>query len=367
MSLLTADEIRAATQSEKDMRQLVFDRIEALMPLKDKTGVRDRFETMSNDVRDFPGSTDQNLMNKVAALEIDYAQKIMTGHRPHIQAAQKSLLKDTLIPSWPVVLAIADMVRLAAAPCAMRYYTTRAFNIRTKPFDHTPFTEADLAVQNIIQSGLRALAPNIPFLGEEGLEKRHPNRPFKNKDGQFWLVDPIDGTQTFVSGHPGWSINVALIRNGRPALGIVYVPALDRLYMGLPHQKMAQIRTSSGLTKSIHTRIREADRRTMIKGYAKHAPDALAAFADANKVRRTFKQAGASFRLCRIAEGRADLYAQVIPYHELDTAAGQAVLEAAGGVVIDLKTRETVSYGHQERGFKVPPLAAAAARSLLPA
>jgi 3'(2'), 5'-bisphosphate nucleotidase len=219
---------------------------------------------------------------------------------------------------------------------------SREFAVAEKA-DRTPLTEADLRSQQRILAGLAQLTPEIPVLAEESATVPWSER----RDWrELWLVDPLDGTREFVSRNPEFTINIALVRDHRPVLGIVHVPAQSKDYYGYRDGGYADgAPTSEGgsafrqIVGQTATSIRVAKRAEeplRIVGSKSHRGDSLDALL--TKVgSHVLKPIGSSLKLCLVAEGSADFYPRLGPTMEWDTAAAQAVAECAGARVIDLQ------------------------------
>lgn len=202
--------------------------------------------------------------------------------------------------------------------------------------DDSPVTAADLAAHDVLVPGLKA-SLNVPLISEES---EAPDFEERRQWELFWLIDPLDGTKEFISGSGEFTVNVALIRQGRPVAGVVHAPALGSTYTGLvgrgafrhEGEERRPIRTRdvasrqrSGLPLEVVASRRHSTRATekIIDQLHNH-------FVLLNK-----KSVGSSLKFCLIAEGQADYYPRLGPTCEWDTAAAQAVIEAAGGVVFD--------------------------------
>ena len=213
------------------------------------------------------------------------------------------------------------------------------FQVQTKD-DNSPITEADIASHHVIVDGLTALTPDIPILSEESA-----NAPWEERKTwtRFWLVDPIDGTKDFTNRTGEFTVNIALIENGEPVMGVVTAPALGDAYWGIKGQ---------GAWK------READGSTR-RLAVENPPQAIRAVASKNHMNEDTRhfieqlgehqlvQAGSSLKFCRIAEGQADIYPRLGPTCEWDTGAAHAVLVAAGGKVTQLDGTP-LAYGKEE-------------------
>jgi len=197
--------------------------------------------------------------------------------------------------------------------------------------DKSPVTAADHAAEAIILRGLQSLPVSFPVIAEEEMAAgREPD----TKAGVFWLVDPLDGTKEFIKKNGEFTVNIALVVDRRPLLGVVAAPAFDRLWRGVQGEQTFAEEISKGNTRRIETRL------TPSKGYTIFASRSHASWKnhDLEDFLEQFniaerKEAGSSLKFCLIAAGEADLYPRFGPTMEWDTAAGQAVLEAAGGSV----------------------------------
>jgi 3'(2'), 5'-bisphosphate nucleotidase len=203
--------------------------------------------------------------------------------------------------------------------------------------DNSPLTQADLRSHEVIDSGLRAAFPGIPVWSEEG-------QPLANGPAaaEFFLVDPLDGTKEFLAGSDEFTVNIALVREGRAVAGVVFVPALDQLYVAV--RGHGAFRRDSGGDVRLRTAAPVPGRPLRVIGSRSHGGPALQAWLQQLRVEYTFVPAGSSLKFCRIAEGAADVYPRLGPTCQWDTAAAQAVLECAGGVVLDARGRE-LAYG----------------------
>ncbi len=195
--------------------------------------------------------------------------------------------------------------------------------------DGSPVTEADRAAERVILAALRALTPDLPVVAEE--EAAAGRAPARGGE-RFWLVDPLDGTREFVRGNDEFTVNIALIRGRDPALGVVHAPALGRTYAGAG-PRTATLRLDGGAARPIAAR-RSPEEGALLVASRSHG-DAREIEALTGGVaiagRRT---AGSSLKFCLVAAGEADLYPRYGPTNEWDTAAGHAVLAAAGGRVL---------------------------------
>jgi 3'(2'), 5'-bisphosphate nucleotidase len=195
--------------------------------------------------------------------------------------------------------------------------------------DNSPLTAADKASHEVIIAGLQKHFPEIPILSEEGADIPYEKR----KDwSRFWCVDPLDGTKEFIKRNGEFTVNIALIEAGRPVAGVVYVPVQDKMYFGAVGTG-CWVLGAGGKPKQIT--VRKADQEaglTVVMSRSHPSPD-LEAYLQDIKVAEAMP-VGSSLKLCVVAEGLADLYPRLGPTMEWDTAAGHAVVAAAGGTVL---------------------------------
>lgn len=220
-----------------------------------------------------------------------------------------------------------------------------------KKADASPVTEADRVGEEIILAGLRSLAPETPILAEESASEGD----IPTLGDSFFLVDPLDGTKEFITGTGEFTVNIALVHNGRPVLGAVYAPAIGKLYSGSPRGAFLSLVNADG---EAHSRMAIAARVTPRKGLVavasrSHRSPETDAYLDTLDIAE-FAAAGSSLKFCLIAEGKADVYPRFGRTMEWDTGAGQAVLEAAGGRVVTYPGSDALKYGKSERGFDNP-------------
>lgn len=194
--------------------------------------------------------------------------------------------------------------------------------------DESPLTEADLAAHKIIVSGLTESYPELPILSEESSGIEYKDR----KDWTtFWLVDPLDGTKEFIKKNDEFTVNIALIHEGRPVLGVVYVPAMEVAYMGAVG--LGATKSDSNGESNIQAKESVGEKWVLV-GSRSHRGEAMDNYLQSFE-QYEFISKGSSLKLCMIAEGLADLYPRLGPTSEWDTAAAHAVVVAAGGVVND--------------------------------
>ncbi len=234
-----------------------------------------------------------------------------------------------------------------AGAAIMPFYRQRDTAVRVKS-DASPVTAADEAADALITGALRRLTPAIPVVSEESVESHTPGAPA----GEFWLVDPLDGTREFIGGRDEFTVNIALVRNGTPVLGVVFLPARNEMYAGAMGFGALAIDDSG--QRRIRCRSLPAAGATVAvsRSHGDRAADGalLAGMAVAAET-----QAGSALKFCLVARGEADAYPRAGRTMEWDTAAGHAVLMAAGGSVVDRDGRP-LTYG--KPGFENPSFVA---------
>ncbi|MGJ5182130.1 3'(2'),5'-bisphosphate nucleotidase CysQ [Bradyrhizobium oligotrophicum] len=221
----------------------------------------------------------------------------------------------------------------------------------TDKSDGSPVTEADLAADAVIAEGLARLAPEIPALSEERVGTSAA--PFK---GSFFLIDPLDGTKEFVAGRGEFTVNLALVSEASPLLGIVCAPALGLIWRGLVGRGAERLSfTAAGLgpAEPIRTRPMPKAGEAWIAAVSRSHGDARTDAFIAARPGGERLQLGSAVKFGRLAEGLADIYPRFGPTSEWDVAAGHAVVTAAGGMVTG-ETGAPLRYGERSDGFLVP-------------
>jgi len=236
-------------------------------------------------------------------------------------------MTDSALP-----LPLADLIALGrqAGSAIMEIYDA-GFSVQEKP-DRSPITEADLAAHRLIIDRLQASTPDIPVLSEEST-----GIPWKQRKGwnRYWLIDPLDGTREFIKRNGEFTVNIALIEHHAPVFGLIHVPVTGITYHGRPGR--GAFRTDpDGDTVPIH--VRPLQQPVVIAGSRSHPGHRLRRFL-ANLGQHRIIPLGSSLKSCLVAEGGADLYPRLGPTSEWDTAAAQAIVEAAGGAVTDTRMR----------------------------
>ena len=197
--------------------------------------------------------------------------------------------------------------------------------------DGSPVTVADQEAEEMILAGLRALTPDIPIVAEESVAAGTiPDI----SGGRFWLVDPLDGTKEFVSGRGEFTVNIALLDNFRPVLGSIFAPMLDETYYGAVSDKAYQM-NSDRVEFNISVRPEPEEGLTVVASRSHGDPVRIKEYLKEKIIVEQITR-GSSIKFCAVASGQADIYTRFGPTSEWDIAAGEAVLVAAGGKVIQV-------------------------------
>jgi 3'(2'), 5'-bisphosphate nucleotidase len=240
---------------------------------------------------------------------------------------------------------LIEKIRALAAQAGeviLRYYDGGT-EVRRKA-DASPVTEPDDAAEALIVEGLRELTPDVPVVAEELVAN---GRTPEIGTGPFWLVDPLDGTKEFLSRNGEFTVNIALIEGELPVLGVVLAPAVRRMWWGIVGE--GAFSDAGGRIQRIRARTRPAEGVIAVASRS-HADTETQAFLDKEGVAERISS-GSSIKFCLLAEGKADLYPRFGPTMEWDTAAGHAVLLAAGGHVV---TRHGAPFLYRKPGFRNP-------------
>ena len=253
------------------------------------------------------------------------------------------------LPDADVLLAALESLARAAGAAILDVYHTD-FAVRHKG-DQSPVSEADERAEAVILPGLRALAPAIPIVAEEQVAGGVVPTV---GDGPFWLVDPLDGTKEFIRRNGEFTVNIGLVAGGRPVAGVVLAPADGRLWSAAGGAAWAV--AADGGRRRLTGRACPARGARVVTSRSHNQPEALAAWM-APYPDATLAFAGSSLKFCVLAEGSADFYPRFGPTCEWDTAAGHAVLAAAGGAVT---TFDGAPLAYAKPGFLNPDFVARA-------
>jgi len=231
-----------------------------------------------------------------------------------------------VIDRSPVLEAVLEIAANAARAIMDIYDSDFAVELKD---DRTPLTEADRVAHAIIVEGLGQLSTRLPVLSEESAGHEVENR---RQWDEFWLVDPLDGTKEFVKRNGEFTVNIALIEQHKPVLGVVNAPALDAIYAGA--DSLGAFKQVGGNLTPIEVQ-KPATEPLRVVGSRSHPSLELAAFLETLGPHE-IKSMGSSLKICLVAEGEADLYPRLGPTSEWDTAAAEAILISAGGSMMDL-------------------------------
>jgi 3'(2'), 5'-bisphosphate nucleotidase len=256
-----------------------------------------------------------------------------------------SIMTAGPLPLDSLLAALTPLIHEAGA-LVMRVYATD-FQVEIKD-DESPVTVADRCAEKVIFEGLRRIAPGIPVVGEEAASTGN----IPSVSNRFWLVDPIDGTKEFISRNGEFTVNIALIDHGIPVLGLVLAPAIGRLFGGAAGRG-AWVEDRQG-RRAISVRPVPPEGLTVV-GSRHHGDDSAVTALLAGRRIAAHTTVGSSLKLCLVAEGAADVYPRFGRTMEWDTAAGDAVLRAAGGGV---RTLEGELLAYAKPGFENPDFAA---------
>lgn len=259
-----------------------------------------------------------------------------------------------MIPS-DLISSVKEISQAAGAAILDVYNREGSIEVTSK-HDYSPLTEADIAAHKIIVSALLKLTPEVPILSEESADISWGERQAWST---YWLVDPLDGTKEFIKRNGEFTVNIALIENHVPVLGVVFVPVSGVLYSGAIGY--GAFKQSDGVESQINVASMSVeptlddvknDTKDFVKIVASRSHRGVELDSWIHKVEKSFKKVellsmGSSLKICLVAEGKADIYPRLALTSEWDTAAAQAVLEAAGGTLTDTEFA-TYRYNQKE-------------------
>ncbi|NIK49501.1 3'(2'),5'-bisphosphate nucleotidase CysQ [Variibacter gotjawalensis] len=243
---------------------------------------------------------------------------------------------------------LLEAMTTIAAQASAAILAIAAPKTRTKA-DASPVTEADEAAEAVIVQGLRAISPSIAIVSEESATAETPA-----PTGPFFMVDPLDGTREFIAGRNEYTVNISLIVDGEPTLGVVTAPALGLAWRGRPG-RAERLSLDGSNAAEIRVRSWPAAGAMALVSRSHLDPASVALLERLPGIAQT--ECGSAVKFCRVAEGAADLYPRLAPTREWDVAAGHAVLKAAGGCVVR-PDGSRIPYGDAAGGFLIPSFVA---------
>jgi len=269
--------------------------------------------------------------------------------QPDLGSLAETLLDDLTAITWRAAAAILQVDPAAAD--------------RRLKSDRSPVCAADVVAEAVIVDGLARLLPRLPIVSEEAVAAPRPAAI----GNAFALVDPLDGTREFLVGRPEFTVNLAIVVDGTPTVGLVAAPALHTIWRGVAGKRAERLRLPpGGGLAEVRDVARIATRPLPANGivaavsrshFDERTEAFLSRFAIADRI-----VSGSSLKFCRIAEGVADLYPRLAPIREWDIAAGHAVLAAAGGIVM-APDGTSLTYGQARAGFRLEGFVACGDRS----
>ena len=262
---------------------------------------------------------------------------------------------DKLLSHPEALMNILRRIALQAGELTLKYFDEGGYHGADAKADGSPVTLADQEAEIYIEAELLKILPEIPMIGEESVADGR--KTDLSDQRYFWLVDPLDGTKSFIKGEDSYTVNIALIRDHKPFIGVVYAPASGQLYAGYhdPDTGAAKaIRWSEETGREKDISVRPPPESGLVVATSKNHgdPGKLDDFLRDYKVQKHLAL-GSSLKMCFIAIGKADIYPRFGPTCEWDTAAAHAVLNAAGGMITDVKGDE-LHYGGRDPGFLNP-------------
>jgi 3'(2'), 5'-bisphosphate nucleotidase len=259
----------------------------------------------------------------------------------------KARILEPVIDADAAAALMAPLTELVVRAGAAILAVNRAAMQVDGKLDGSPVTEADLAADRIIAEGLARLVPDVPTLSEERVDLAQP--PYH---GSFFLIDPLDGTKEFVAGRNEFTVNLALVTNGTPLLGIIGAPALGLIWRGLVGRGAERLTTGDGSAAvPIHTRPHPKAGEPWIVAVSRSHLDSRTEAFIAGRPGAVRQVLGSAVKLGRVAEGGADIYPRLAPTSEWDVAAGHAVVTAAGGKITDAHGAE-LQFGRGRQGLQ---------------
>ena len=256
-------------------------------------------------------------------------------------------MTDKILQYLPALCNQIKRLAVEAGEATLEFYDESGSGSFEEKEDLSPVTEADHAANKIILEGLKSITPSVAVVSEEDVEKIDVTGL-----EYFWLVDPLDGTRGFIKGNPDYTVNIALIQNGVPILGVIYAPVLGELYAGCGPETATRWLEETGIEKLMMVRTPKREGLTIVLSNYMGVSNKRDAMIEQFKVAKIVKRAS-SIKFCMLAAAKADFYLCMREISEWDTAAGDAILRSAGGMVLDLEGK-TLVYGKKDKNFMQP-------------
>lgn len=256
-------------------------------------------------------------------------------------------MTDKILQYLPALCNQVKRLAIEAGEATLEFYDESGAGEFTDKADGSPVTLADHAAHKIVIEGLKTITPSVPVISEES--ETHPDI---SASEYFWLVDPLDGTRGFIQGNADYTVNIALIQNGIPVLGVIYAPVLGELYSGHGPETAIRWLEETNVEKTLTMRPpRREGMNIVVSNFKGHTPkqDQL---LEQFKVAKVTKRAS-SIKFCMVASGKADYYICTKEISEWDTAAGDAIVRSAGGIVVDMEGKP-LQYGKVDKQFRQP-------------
>jgi 3'(2'), 5'-bisphosphate nucleotidase len=228
-----------------------------------------------------------------------------------------------------------------AGAAILEVYNQEDFGVLIKK-DKSPLTKADKAANDVICDGLEKLVEQYPIISEENRDVPYETRRHYT---EFWLVDPLDGTKEFIKRNGEFTVNIALISDGRPVFGVVFTPVTNTMYVAAKGSG-AFVETDTGMSKLEAATFSMKDSGLNVVCSRSHLNDETKAFIDKLTLPDTVSK-GSSLKFLILADGEAHLYPRIAPTMEWDTGAAQCVLEEAGGKVVEYETGQPLMYNKE--------------------
>lgn len=229
-----------------------------------------------------------------------------------------------------------------AGHAILEYFSDRDFEQFSKS-DESPVTSADFAANDVVIQALKELTPDIPIMSEESEGLRLSDR---EAWPEYWLVDPLDGTQEFVAGRPDFAVNIALIQNNKPVLGVIHAPVTEEFYWAAKGEGAYKIKKGKQ-TKLEGNHIDPSKPHLVVAISRVQTLETITKYIKPGISLQFISLGSCALKSCLVAEGKADVYIRVGPTGEWDTGAPQIIVEEAGGLIIDSEF-EALSYNQRE-------------------